>query len=145
MEGLGKDFNVIPVATGLHISLKNAVGVTFVSYEDGGAQAITIKESIAGASEQALAVVDHLYCSNGVGGTWTRETTDANGALGTGDSAIVKKDTVLFDAAAFYIDASELSDGFDSVEVTIDAGGPLVAIVHLLAQRSPTGMGTSAV
>jgi len=145
MEGLGKDFNVIPLATGLHISLKNAVGVTFVTYEDAGAQAITIKESIAGASEQALAVVDHLYASNGVGGTWTRETTDANGALGTGDAAIVKKDTTLFDCASFYIDASELSDGFDSVEVTIDGTGVCVAIVHLLSQRSPTGMGTSAV
>jgi hypothetical protein len=146
MEGLGRDFNVIPVASGKHVSLKNASGVTFVCYEDGGAQAITIKESLAGASEQALAVVDHLYASDGIGGVWTRETTDANGALGTGDAAIVKKDTTLFDCACFYIGAAELSDGFDSVEVTIDGAGICCAIVHGLAvQRAPANLPATAV
>ena len=145
MEGLGKEFNVIPVASGLHVSLKNASGVTYVCYENGGAQAIAIKESIAGASEQALAVVDHLYSSDGVGSTWSRDTVDANGALGTGDAAIVKQDTTAYDCASFYIDASELSAGFDSVEVTIDGAGICIAIVHLLAQRSPVNLGTSAV
>ena len=140
MKGLGSDFNVVGFASGIHIDLANASGVTFVCYEDGGAQNIDIKESKAGASETPLAVVTELYASNGVGGVHTKETTDANGALGTGDSAIVKKDTVLFDVATFYIGASELSDLFDSVEVTVDAG-TCMAIVHgLLVQRAPENL-----
>jgi len=145
MKGLGKDFNVVPVASGKHISLKNASGVTFVCYEDGGAQAITLKESVAGASEQALAVINELWASNGIGGVWTRETTDANGAL-SDESALVKKDTTAFDAAAIYVGADQLSDDFDSVEVTIDGAGSCVAIVHgLHVQRAPENLPAQAV
>jgi hypothetical protein len=145
MKALGRVINVVHTASGKHISLANASGVTFSCYEDGGAQAITIKESVAGASEQALEVVTELYASDGIGGVFTRETTDANGALGTGDAAIVKKDTTAFDGAVFYIGADELSDGFDSVEVTVD-GGTCVAIVHDLAvQRAPQNLPAAAV
>jgi hypothetical protein len=144
MKELGKGIIPSAVATGKHFNLKNANGITFICYENGGAQAITIKESIAGASEQALAVVTELFASNGVGGVMTRETTDANGALGTGDSAIVKKDTEPFDQAIFHIGASELSDGFDSVEVTVDAG-QCIGIVHPLVQRAPQNLPASAV
>lgn len=145
IEALGRLFNVVPLATGKHVSLANASGVTFVCYEDGGAQEITIKESIAGQSEQALAAVDVLYAGNGVGGVWTRETTDADGAL-SGITAITKKDTTAFDCAVFYIAAEKLSEGFDSVEVTIDGAGMCFAIVHdLNVQRAPANLPAAAV
>jgi len=145
MLGLGRLFNVVPVATGKHVSLANASGVTFVCYEDGGAQAIAFKESIAGASEQALAVINELYASSGVGGVFTRETTDANGAL-SDSSSVVKKDTTAFDCAVFYIAAEQLSEGFDSVECTIDGAGMCFAIVHdLNIQRTPANLPAAAV
>ena len=145
MKALGRIINIVGFASGIHIDLSDAGGVTFVCYENGGAQNIDIKESKAGASETPLAVVTELYASNGVGGVHTKETSDANGALGTGDSAIVKKDTPLFDVATFYIGASELSDLFDSVEVTVN-GGTCMAIVHgLLVQRAPENLVASGV
>ena len=145
MEALGRVINVIPVATGKHISLKNASGVTFLLFEDGGAQSTAFTESIAGASEQALTKINHYYASNGIGGVWTRETADADATLDN-DSTFVKKDTVNFDCAAIYISAADLSDGFDSVEATIDAGGPCIAIVHdLLVQRAPQNLPAAAV
>lgn len=131
----GNRFIHIPVASGKHISLENATGVTFTCFEDGGAQAITIKESIDGASEANLAVVKHLYASDGVGSVFTRETTDANGDISAGDATIVKKDTTAFDAATFYIDASWLSAGFNCVEVSVD-GGTCDAIVHMKVGRA---------
>ncbi len=140
MKGLGRVFNVVAFASGIHISLENASGVTFVCYENGGAQNITIKESIDGSPEQALAVVTELYANSGIGPVWTRNTTDANGALGTGDAAIVKKDTEAFDTAVFYIGADELSDTYNNVEVTVN-GGTVTAIVHdLLVQRTPVNL-----
>ena len=145
MKGLGRAFNVVGFASGIHISLKHASGVTFVCYENGGAQAITIKESKAGGSETPLAVVTELFTSDGVGSVHAQTNDDANGALGTGDSAIVKKDTTAEDTAIFYIGASELSDLFDSVEVTVDAG-TCMAIVHDLAiQRAPENLPISGV
>jgi len=145
MKGLGRVFNVIPVASGIHVSLKNASGVTFVCYEDAGAQAISFTESIGGASEQNLTFLNELYAGNGVGGVWTRETSDANAALDD-DYEITKKDTELFDAAVIYVGADMLSDGFDSVECTIDGTGVCVAIVHdLLVQRDPANLPVSGV
>jgi len=141
MKFLGFGGNIVPVATGVHISLKNADGVTYMCYENGGAQNIDIKESIGGASEVLLSTVTEIYASSGVGGAWTRETTDANGALGDGDGAIVKKDTTAFDCAVFYIGADELSAGFDSVEVEINGAGLCVAIIHnLTIQRQPENL-----
>jgi hypothetical protein len=135
--------NVLPVATGVHISLKNASGVTFLLYENGGAQNITFKESIAGASEANLTTVNELYASIGVtAAVWTRETSDANGEMDD-DFLVVKKDTDLFDCALIYIGADELSAGFDSVECTIDGAGLCIAIVHdMTIQRQPENLPT---
>ncbi|HEU0072493.1 MAG TPA: hypothetical protein VFS30_00640 [Dehalococcoidia bacterium] len=145
MKGLGKGFNVIPVASGIHVSLKDAGGVTFVLYEDGGDQQIVFVESIGGASGQALTTVNELYASNGIGGVWTRETSDSAAALDD-NSTVEKKDTTLFDCAAIYIGADELSDGFDSVECTIDGAGICIAIIHDLAvQRAPENLPASGV
>ena len=143
MKGLGRAFNVLPVATGVHISLKNASGVTFVLYEDGGDQQIVFKESIAGASEQALATVNELYACAGItASVWTREASDSAAALDD-NSTVEKKDTALFDCAAIYIGADELSDGFDCVECTIDGAGLCIAITHdLQVQREPENLAT---
>jgi hypothetical protein len=144
IAGLGNDFNVISVASGIHVSLKEATGVTFLLFEDGGAQSTDFVESKAGASGQALTTVNSYHASNGIGGVWTFETADAGATLDD-DSNFVKKDTVLFDAAAIYIGADELTDGFDSVEATVDAG-TCVAIVHgLLSQREPKNLPAAGV
>jgi len=145
-KGLGKAFNLLPVATGVHISLKNASGVTFLCYEDGGAQSIVFKQSIAGASEATLSVVNELWASSGVASAvWTHETSDAAAAL-SNNSTVTKKDTTAFDCAAIYIGADELDDGYDSVECTIDGAGLCIAIVHdLTVQRAPENLATIGV
>jgi len=143
-QGLGFGFNVVPVASGIHINLENAGGVTFILYEDGGAQSTDFVESIDGASGQALTTVNDYHASNGIGGVWTYETDDAGATL-SDDSNFVKKDTVLFDAAAIYIDRTELSSGFNSVEATADAG-TCIAIIHPLhVQRNPINLPAAGV
>jgi hypothetical protein len=139
MQAVGKDFMVVPLASGIHVSLAGATGVTFVVYENGGATAIGLKESIAGASEQNLAVINDYLAGDGIGGVLTHETADANAELDD-DYAMVKKDTTPFDMAILYVGASQLSDGFDSVECTVD-GGTCVAILHgLSVQRNPVNL-----
>lgn len=118
---LGFDLIPIGVGSGLHINMENLQGIVCVVYEDGGATAVTIKESIDGASEAALTCLDEIWASSGVSGAFTRETTDANGAL-SDSSSFVKKDTTAFDQAAFYVSKQELSAGFNCIEITVDAG-----------------------
>ena len=137
--GLGKDFNVVPVATGKHVSMKGCEAITFVCYEDGGAQAIAFKESIAGASEQVLPVFTEFYAGDGVGGVWTKEAQAI-------DDAWAKADTTPFDALVVTVRAEQLSPGFDSVECTIDGAGLCIAIQHgLKVQRAPQNLPAAAV
>lgn len=133
MEGLGRLFNVVYSASGKHIDLSNAQGVTFLSFLDAGTQSVTLKESVSGASEQNLAVIDKLYKTPNAGGTWTKVTQTAAATYDHSTDATN-------DVIAFYVDASDLSDGFNCVEATF-ATGTCVAIVHdLHRQRAPENL-----
>lgn len=133
MEGLGRVFNVVPAASGVHIPLKSARAVSFVTYEDDGSTIITIKESVDGASEQNLAVIDLIHKGPGVGGTWTKVTQTAAATYDLSD------DTTN-DATVITVHAESLSDGFNCVEATVD-GGICIAVIHdLVHERTPANL-----
>lgn len=135
MRGLGRVFNVIPAASGVHIPLTNAAAVSFVTYEDDGSTIATIKESVDGASEQALDCDVYPHKAPGVGGTWT--------AMAEQDDTLDLGDDTTNDCMVFTINAEQLSDGFNCVEVTVD-GGICVAILHdLTTQRKPANLPTN--
>lgn len=138
MMGLGRVFNVIPAASGVHIPLTNATAVSFVTYEDDGSTIATIKESIDGASEAALDCDVHPYKAPGIGGTWTA-MAEQDDTLDLG----VSGDDATNDCMVFTVSAEQLSDGFNCVEVTVD-GGICVAILHDLVQaRKPSNLPTN--
>lgn len=132
MKGLGRVFNVIPAASGVHIPLTHATAVSFVTYEDDGTTIATIKESVDGASEQALDCNVYPHKAPGIGGTWT--------AMAEQDDTLALGSDATNDCMVFTIEGPQLSDGFNCVEVTVD-GGILIAIVHDLAQqRKPANL-----
>ena len=138
MEGLGRVFNVVPEASGVHIPLTHASAVTFVGFEADGSTIATLLESIDGASEQALAVITTAYKAPGIGGTWTKVT---QAAASTYDNA----DDATNDAWLFTVSGTELSDTFNCVEVTVD-GGTCIAIIHdLTMQRTPANLPSNVV
>jgi len=135
MEGLGRIFNVVHEASGVHIPLKDAQGVTFVSFLAAGTQALTLKESIDGDSEQNLAVIDKVYKAPGIGGTWTKVTQTAAATYTHADATN--------DMCVVYVGADQLSDTFNSVEMTA-ATGTCFAVIHDLAvQRVPENLATN--
>jgi hypothetical protein len=132
MKGLGRVFNVVPAASGVHIPLKDAGAVSFVTYEDDGSTIATIKQSIDGASEQALDCDVYPHKAPGTGGTWT--------AMAEQDDTLDLGDDTTNDCMVFTIDADQLADGYNCVEVTVD-GGICVAILHdLKVQRKPANL-----
>lgn len=136
--GLGADFDVAGMAlSGVHIDMKNFEAVTFVVYSTAGDQGVTLKESVAGASEQNLAVIDTLYKRPGVGGVWTEITQTAAATYTLADATN--------DMLAFTVRATELSDTFDSLEVTTTGTSPVtMAITHGLAiARAPEKLASS--
>lgn len=139
MDGLGRVFNVVAAASGVHIPLKNASAVSFVCFLDAGTHTVTLKESIDGASEQNLAVIDELYKGPGIGGTWTRVTQTA---AATHDP---NPDDADNDCFVFTVHMSELSDGYNCVELT-QSSGTCVAIIHdLNVKRKPSNLARSVV
>ena len=132
MMGLGRVFNVVPAASGVHIPLDQASAISFVTFEEDGSTIATIRESIDGASEQLLDVDVNPHQAPGVGGTWT--------AMAEQDATLDLGDDTTTDAMCFTISAAQLSDGFNCVEVTVD-GGILIAITHdLVVQRDPVNL-----
>lgn len=138
MEGLGRVFNVIHEASGVHIPMKNYSGVTFINFLAAGTQTVTLKESVDGSSEQNLAVIDRLWKAPGVGGTWTLVT---QAAAATYDHSTDATN----DMIAIYVGADQLSDGFNCLEMT-SGTGTCVAILHdPVVQRSPANLASSVV
>lgn len=139
MEGLGRLFNVVPAASGIHIPMDQATGITFVSFLDAGTQTLTLRESIEGASEQLLPCITKYYKGPGVGGTWTEVLMAAGSAIDP------NPDDAVNDAIAFFVSAEQLSDGFNCLEVTASAG-TLTAILHdLRVRRAPENLRRSVV
>lgn len=140
MEGLGRLFNYVAEASGVHIPLTDAAGVTFFCYEADGSQVVTLKESIDGEDEQNLAVIDRVYRAPGIGGTWTLVTQTAGATFDNADNAS--------DCIAIYVSAESLSAGFNCVELTTDEGSGLGvrAVLHDLAvRRDPALLASSVV
>lgn len=137
MRGLGRVFNVVPAASGVHIPLKQGTAVSFVTFEDDGTTIATIKESIQGASEQALDCDVYPHKAPGVGGTWT--------AMAEQDDTLALGGDTTNDCMVFTVGADQLSAGFDCVEVTVD-GGILIAIIHdLTVRRAPANLARNVV
>ncbi len=135
-EGLGRVFNVVAAATGVHIPLTDAKAISWVCFLDAGTQSITLKESIDGASEQNLAVIRRLYKGPGIGGTWTLVSQAAAATFDLTTDATN-------DAFVFTVGAEQLSAGFNCLEVT-QSSGTCVAIIHdLKVMRDPAALPTS--
>jgi len=137
--GLGRLFNVLTAASGITIPLTRASAVSFFSFEAAGAVIMTVTEvdSTAVNSEQALDVDFEPHKCPAVGGTWTAMTEQ--------DSTVDLGDDATNDMMHITVHASQLSDGYDGVQVTADVG-ILTAIIHdLTVQRTPANLKSSIV
>lgn len=140
IQALGKVCNVIANADGKHIYLGGLHGdaVLFITYLDAGTQSLTLKESVSGSSEQNLAVIDAGYKAPGTGGTWTAVTQTAAATYDHSTDATN-------DCFVFTVHSSELSDGFNCVEVTMGSGTVCAVTYDLGSKRAATNLATPVV
>jgi hypothetical protein len=135
MEGLGRLFNVVAVADGVWLNLRDYGGVTFISINAAG-ETVTVQEATAqaGSGAQDLDVIDHSYVQTNGDGTdaWVKLTQVADA---------VEVFAATEDVGAVYVDSDSLSAGFDYVNCTSTSTGLVIAILHDLAvQRSPQNL-----
>lgn len=132
MEGLGRVFDILYVADGVAVNLKNAGAVTFVGQLDAG-DTFTVTESDALAgSYAALATITQYHTVAKAGtGAWATTTQAAGSTAVTADTKVV----------AFTISAEELSDGKSFLKCTSTSTGTVTAILHdLKVQRKPANL-----
>jgi hypothetical protein len=134
MEGLGKDFDVVAVADGVWLNLRDYEDVTFIGILSGG-DTFTVQEATAqdGTGNQDLDVIDHWYAQVDGDGTdsWTLE------AQTPADAAVTEAD----DVVAVHVSAAMLSPGFGYIKCTATSTGVVIAILHgLKVRRDPANL-----
>lgn len=131
MEGLGRLFNVVPIAAGVLIPIKDTAGITFVCT---GNDTFTVKSAATyNGSPTALAAIARYYSNTATNGSaaWTD----------SGDITPVNNVAISSGTVVFYVDESDLPAGAEYVEVTVAASGLVAAVVHdLKVQRTPSNL-----
>lgn len=131
MEGLGRLFDIAPIAAGTLISLKDAAGISFCCT---GNDTFTVNSASTynGSTSTLTAITRYYKCSSTSGGAvWTD----------SGDVAAVDAVTISSGVVVFYIDAADLPSGAEYVSVTVGASGLVFALTHdLLAPRTPANL-----
>jgi hypothetical protein len=133
MDGLGRVFNVLPVADDVYVSLRDASAVSFICVNaSGDTYTLTEAKDAAGTSAQALATMGDFYISATVGAVWSKVTHAVA-------STIVP--TSSQDVAVITVRAEELSDTYDYVKLASTGAGTVVALLHdLTVQRKPENL-----
>ncbi len=136
--GLGT-INVLTAASGVTIPLTRASFVEFYTFEAAGAVIATMTEvdSTAVNAEQALDVDFEPHKAPAVGGTWT--------AMAEQDDTVDLGDDATNDSMRLIVHMSQLSDGYDGVQCTVDVGILTAIIQDLAVQRAPANLASNIV
>jgi hypothetical protein len=131
MEQIGRLFNIVPIAAGKALSLKDAEGVTFVCT---GADTFTLTSSatFGGTYASPGNIITRKLTCTATDGTakWVNATQSASNAV-----------TIASGAVAFYIDAADLPAGNAYVKLSVAASGLVIAVLgDLLVQRDPANL-----
>jgi hypothetical protein len=126
MEGLGRLFNVVPIAAGAALSLRDATGVTFIC-TGNDTFTITVADTFAGSYATPGNIITKKITNTATNGTaaWVSATQSASNAV-----------TISSGSVAFYVSGDALPDGKAYVKVSVGASGLVTAVLHdLTASR----------
>lgn len=127
MEGLGRLFNVVPIAAGAGLSIKDCSGITFIC-TGNDTFTITVATTFAGSYATPGNIITRKQTNTSTAGTaaWVAATQSASNAV-----------TISSGTVAFYVSASSLPDAKCYVKCTASSAGLVKAILHdLVVQRS---------
>jgi hypothetical protein len=134
MEGLGRVFNVLPVADDVYIDLaaSGAGAVTFIGVLAAGDTWTLTEEKADGSGDAVLSTLTHYYTAETVGAAWVERTQAVASTIVT---------TASQDVVAVTVSAAELSATFTRIKLASTSTGTVMAILHDLAvQRKPQNL-----
>jgi hypothetical protein len=132
MEALGRVFDVVPIASGVAISLKNCSGITFVC-TGADTFTLTVAPTFAGSYVTPGTIINHYYQAAATNGTaaWTRQTQVAadNVVQGSAYTTVIE------------VFGSQIPDPNTYIKCTRSAAGLVMAVLHdLTVQRKPANL-----
>lgn len=131
MEGLGYQFNVVPIASGVAINLRRSRGVTFVC-TGNDTFTLTSSATFAGSYTTPGNIVTRTYTNTATNGTaaWVKATQAAAATV------VISSGTV-----AFYVDGASLPDTITCVKCTASGAGLVTAVLgELYPQRAAANL-----
>jgi hypothetical protein len=134
-EALGRLMNVVPIASGVAVSLRDCAGITFVCT---GADTFTLTASttFGGSYASPGNFIDHYYQAAATNGTaaWTRQTQAKSNAVTQGSAY-----TTVIEVLTAQVEQGTPGDIY--VKLTASAGGLVSAYTHDLSyQRKPANL-----
>ena len=131
IESLGRLVDVVPIAAGAGLSMKNAAGVLFVCT---GADTFTLTSapSFGGSYVTPGSIIVRTYKSTANNGTsaWTRVNQTAANTVVNASGTV-----------AFWVDGASLPDTHTYVKLSAAGSGLVTAIYSdLLVQRAPQNL-----
>lgn len=131
IEALGRGFNVVPIAAGVALSMKDCGGVTFVC-TGNDTFTITVASTFGGSYATPGNIISHKYTNTATDGTakWVKATQTASNAV-----------TIASGSVSFDVLGTMLPDPKCYIKVSVGASGLVTAILHDLAvQRNPANL-----
>jgi len=131
VEGLGRQFNVVPIAAGAGLSLRNASGVTFIC-TGNDTFTITVASSFAGSYATPGNIITRKFTNTSTNGTaaWVLASQSASNAV-----------TIASGTVAFFISNESLPDAKTHIKCSVGAAGLVTAVFSgLYAQRQPSNL-----
>lgn len=126
MEGLGRVFNVVPIAAGAALSMRDCGGITFVC-TGNDTFTLTCSDSFGGS---------YATPGNTLTKKITNTATNGTAAWATASQSAANAVTISSGTVAFYVSGDSLPDGKAYVKVSAGASGLVTAVMHdLTVQR----------
>lgn len=120
MEGLGRLFNVAPIAAGAALSLRDAAGVTFIC-TGNDTFTLTVSDSFGGSYATPGNIITHKI---------TNTATNGTAAWATASQSAANAVTISSGTVAFYVSGDMLPDGKSYVKVSAGGSGLVTAVLH---------------
>lgn len=134
-KALGRAFNVLSLADGKWVNVREAGGIAFACYlaaAAGDTYTLTQAKDAASTGAKNLAgITDYYTCTGDGSDTWTHRTQAAAATVVTAASAVQN-------AMVVEVEASQLDDGYAYVKLTSTGAGLVTALPRdLMTQRAP--------
>lgn len=131
IAGLGREFNVVPIAAGVGLSLRDAAGISFVC-TGNDTFTITVADSFAGSYATPGNIITTKQTNTATNGSaaWVTASQSASNAV-----------TITSGTVVFYVSGDALPDGKSYVKVSAGAAGLVTAVLHdLSTARKPDNL-----